>query len=94
MNVEQALTKHAAACMSQRAVSKEAIELLLRFGSSARVRGADTFFFDKSAREQLAEAMDFRTQRRAEKFLNVYAIVSDDGRIITMARRTRRLRRH
>ncbi len=88
-----AITVHAAARMQQRAIPIEAIELLLDFGTSTRCRGADSFFFDRKARQRLAAVLGRADLRRAEKYLNAYAVVADDGCVITAARRTRRLRR-
>jgi len=58
-----------------------------------RCRGADTFFFDRKARNRLAAVLCRADLRRAERYLNTYAVVADDGWVITAARRTRRLRR-
>lgn len=88
-----AITAHAAARIQQRIITVEAIEWLLDFGTSMRCRGADNFFFDKKARRRLAAVLDGADLRRAEKYLNAYAVVADDGCVITTARRTRRLRR-
>ena len=87
------LTRHAFARIQQRAISTEAIELLLDFGTSTRCRGAASFFFDHLARRRLAEELDDTKLRRAERYLNAYAVVADDGSVITAARRCRRLRR-
>lgn len=87
------ITRHAAVRMQQRAISQEAIDLLLDFGTSTRSRGADSIYFDQAARRRAANALDRATLRRSERYLNLFAVVSDDGSIITAAWRTRRLRR-
>jgi hypothetical protein len=69
-----------------------AIDLMVTFGSTARVRGGDSYFFDKAARRRLHAELGDRAQD-VERYLDTYAVVGDDGRIITAAWRTRRLRR-
>jgi hypothetical protein len=93
MSSEVMFTYHAARRMPQRAIARDAVDLLLNFGRASRVRGATTFFFDKYAREQIAELFEVGAQRRVEKFMNVYAVIGDDGLVITAARRMRRLHR-
>jgi hypothetical protein len=66
--------------------------MLLEFGSSQRGRGAESFYFDHAARRRAAAALDAITLRQSEKYLNTYAVVSDDGALITAAWRKRRLR--
>ena len=79
--------------MQQRAIPTAALELLLDHGTIARSRGADSFFFDHAARRRLARAVAPQVMQHVEKYLNIYLVVSDDGSVITTARRTRRLRR-
>jgi hypothetical protein len=67
--------------------------MLLNFGTSTRCNGADSFFFDRAARQRAARVLDSAMLRRSEKYLNVYAIVADSGSLITAAWRTKRLRR-
>jgi len=87
------LTDHAAIRMRQRAIPVAALDLLLDFGSTARGRGADSFFFDKKARRRLTAAFDAKELRGFQPYLNAYAVVADDGAIITVAHRIRRVRR-
>lgn len=91
--MDAAISIHAGRRMQQRAIPMEMIELLLDFGAYARCRGADSFFFDRKARRQLLDVLDGPGLRRAERYLNAYAVVSNDGCVITTARRTKRLRR-
>jgi hypothetical protein len=86
-------TSHAAARMQQRAIPPEAIDMLLEFGTPVRCHGADSFAFDHAARRRVAHALDKRTLRRSERYLNAYAVVADNGSLITAAWRTKRLRR-
>jgi hypothetical protein len=87
------ITRHAAVRMQQRAIPADAIDLLLEFGTSTRRHGTDSIYFDRAARRLAADTLDSATLRRSEKYLNAYAVVADDGSLITAAWRTRRLRR-
>ncbi|WP_159351042.1 hypothetical protein [Roseomonas harenae] len=87
------LTTHSRRRSAQRAIPHHAIGLLLDYGTSVRVRGADSYFFDKAARRRLVEALGPMRVKDCERFLSTFAIVGDDGRVVTVAHRTRRLRR-
>ena len=89
-----AFTAHAQARCQQRGIRREAIEGILDHGATARVSGAESYFLDKSGRRRLREDLGERGFRAIERWLNACVVVADDGRIITVARRTRRLRRH
>lgn len=86
-------TFHAAVRMQKRAIPPAAIDLLLNYGASTRSCGAESFFFDKAARRRIAKDLGRAEIRRVARFLNAYAVVGDDGVLITAAWRTRRLRR-
>lgn len=86
-------TAHAQARQQQRSICNEAIKGILDCGRSARVRGADSYFLDKEGLRRLREDLGEPGFRRIERSLNAYVVVGDDGRIITVARRVRRLRR-
>jgi hypothetical protein len=87
-------TAHAQARCQQRAVRRDAIEKILDHGRPARVGGAESYFLDKAGRRRLREDLGECGFRAIERWLNAYVVVADDGRIITVARRIRRLRRH
>lgn len=87
------LTQHAAARLQQRAISVLALDLLWEFGSTARTRGADSLFFDHAARQRAARSLGNEGLRRVHKLTNIYAVIADDGAVITAGWRTRR-RRH
>jgi len=86
-------TRHAAARMQQRAIPEEAVQLLLEFGTSRRSNGADSVSFDHAARRRLARELAPAAIRHMQRFTNLYAIVDDDGSLLTVAWRTRRQRR-
>jgi hypothetical protein len=84
-------TIHAQTRCQQRAISPEVVDTLLAYGQSKRHAGADIYFLDKRARTRAAAALGER-YKRMEKRLNSYLVVSDDGQLITAARRRTRLK--
>ena len=84
------ITTHAATRMQQRAIPEAAIEMLLDYGTTKRAKGADRFFFDRAARQRLQRDLSEQAVRKIARFLDAYALVSDDGAIITAAWRTGR----
>jgi hypothetical protein len=71
------------------------VGLLLDYGSRQRSHGADVLFVDKPARKAIRRAFGGdRNMRLIEPYLNAKIIVSDDGAPITIAWRTRRIRRN
>ena len=87
--------KHHAATRSQQpALPPFVLDLLLDYGTAARCGGADQVFFDKAAIRRLRSHFGGeRGLRLVEHFLNAYAVVPDDGSIVTATRRTRRVHR-
>lgn len=88
-----ALTAHAAARCAQRAIPQHAVALLIDYGTRVRSRGADSYFLDRASRRLLKRELGEQDFRHAERWLDAYALVSDDGQVITAAWRTRRIRR-
>lgn len=87
------ITRHAARRMRGRAIPQAAIELLFRFGASLMQGGAEVLFFDRAARRRLAEEGGPALLRAAERWLDAYLVLGDDGDLVTVGWRTRRLRR-
>ncbi len=89
-----AVTRHARDRMVQRAVPAFVLDLLHRFGSSFRSHGADRLIFDKAARRRIEGCLGAEGGRRTiEPWLGVYAVIADDGTLITTAHQTKRQRR-
>jgi hypothetical protein len=84
-----ALSTHARSRMQQRSIPEAAVQLLLDYGTVRRSCGADRYFFDHASRQR---ALKQHALRGKEKLLNTYAVVADDGQIITVAWRTERWR--
>ncbi len=87
-------TRHAEARLQQRAIPPFVLDLLQSCGSTMRCRKADRLFFDKAARKRLKRHLGgARSLRVIEKWLNVYAVLSDDGGVITVGHRSKRINR-
>ncbi len=87
------MTKHAQVRMSQRAIPPIAVSLLEEFGSEMRHNGADILFMDKAAKRRLTKAFGGRRAlRMLEPVLDSYAVIAD-GKVITVAPKTKRFRR-
>ena len=88
------LTTHANSRLQQRAIPHIVIDLLHQYGSTMRSHQADVLFFDKAAKRRLQKDWGGpRSVAMIERWLNVYAVVADDGALITVGHQTRRHRR-
>jgi len=85
-------TAHARARAQQRSIPQVAIDALLEFGSERRRGGASVLFMDKASRALARQALGERAYLSIADKLNAYVVVGDDGRIVTAARRLKRLR--
>lgn len=63
------VTRHYRTRSAQRAIPPDAIELLLEHAASARVRGADSYFFDRNTRWRLQADLGSDAARHAERWL-------------------------
>jgi hypothetical protein len=87
------LSGHAAVRLQQRGIPAFVIELLETCGSECRCAGADKLFFDTAARKRLKHYLGGeRSLRLVERWLNVYAVVGDNGSVVTAARKVKRYR--
>jgi hypothetical protein len=88
------MTAHANVRRQQRAIPPLMIDLLLQFGASEPSGdGTLKYYFDKSSRRQvMAYAGAFASA--LEQHLDLYAVVAADSRVITVAHRDDRIRRH
>lgn len=85
------MTRHVQARAQQRAIPPFIVDLLLAFGTETRHRGAEVRYFDKEARRRLRHHLGDRILRLiGEQVLDTYG---DGGQVVTVAHRTRRLRR-
>ena len=87
------LSPHAQARMQQRAISAEALERLLDFGTVRHLdRDKEIVFFDKKAKQRLAKA-DKALAREAERLVRTYAVLGGNGIVVTVGHRYRRIQR-
>jgi len=90
----QGITSHAAARMQQRGIPEPVVELLLACGDSMHDhRGAEIFFFGKSARRRLQRQRVDAVFRGFERYLRTYAVLGRDGSVLTVGHRRKHLRR-
>ena len=87
-------TIHATRRAQQRAIPPMIVDLLEECGSSFRNGDADVLIFDKAGRRRLCNRLGgVRNLRVIDRWLKAYAVLSDDGKIITVGFRYFRLRR-
>lgn len=85
------LAKHANVRCQQRGVPPLVVDLLLRYGVSERAsEGASLYFFDKKSKRRV-RAYTGGLSRLLEPDLNVFAVVSRDGEVITVGHRIQRV---
>ena len=70
------------------------IDLLLQFGRSERAGdGTSKYYFDKGARRRI-QAYAGPLAAVLDQHLDLYALVSSDSKVITVAHRTERIKRN
>jgi hypothetical protein len=87
------VTRHAAVRAQQRGISPLMIELLQHYGATARAGdGASMLYFDRRAIKRVATYLgpQFPAIRDG---LDVYAVLSSEGRVVTVAHRLQRIKR-
>jgi hypothetical protein len=90
----RASTRHAETRGQQRAIPALIGSLLVEYGASMHRDGGEVFYFDKAARKRLKAAVGGdRSLELLGRLINTYAVVSRDGRVVTVAHRIRRLKR-
>ena len=88
-------TTHASLRLQQRSIPAFVIELLERCGSEMRCGDADRLFFDKAARKRLKQHLGGdRAFQLVERWMGVYAVIGDNGHVVTVAHQSKRCRRH
>lgn len=88
------LTRHASTRSQQRGIPPLVIELIMTFGTSeAAGDGTQKFFLDKHSRRQV-KSFAGTLAPAIEPMLDAYVLVSEEGKVITTAHRTERIRRH
>lgn len=85
-------TAHARVRCQQRSIKSEAVDALLAYGERKRHHGADIYYLTRRTRARVATALGPERYRRLERCLDAYLVVSDDGALVTAARRRTRLK--
>ncbi len=88
-----ALSRHASRRLQQRAISPTFLDCLLYYGARVRSNGADIVFLDRKAKRALSQDLGTKMYSATEKKQKVYAVVGDDGNVITAGYRFKRIRR-
>jgi hypothetical protein len=84
-------TKHSLVRSQQRSINNTVKELLLIYGDSCRCGGGvDRIYFSKDSLNEILSDLGSPVCKMCEKFKNTYAIVSEDGVLITIARSYRK----
>ena len=88
------LTQHAQARMQQRGITLTTLNSLLDYGAQLHDhRGATIVYFDKKAKRRLLRDSGREVYRVMEKQLNAYAVVGNDGAVVTVGHRDKRIPR-
>ena len=89
-------TKHAQKRLQQRGIPDMAVRLICKYGKRSYYKGGESYCINKRNRRRLEKdlkaRLDSREFRRIVKSLDCYVVLSGDE-IITVAHRTKRLRR-
>lgn len=89
------MTDHARVRMQQRGISEPVLECLLTFGNSTHDhRGGEVVYFDHHSRDRLRHAQGDDVFKKLEPKLDAYAVIADDGVVLTVGHRTKRINRH
>ncbi len=85
-------TRHAEARCQQRGIRSEVVDTLMAYGRRRTRHGADVYFMDRTTRERARADLGRTGYSRIADQLDAYLVVSDDGQVITAAKRLRRLK--
>ena len=77
-------TRHGKVRSQQRGIPPLVISWLMEFGRVTRHKGADVYYLDHCGRKRLRRHIGRRIYNRLVEFLDAYAVVSDDGEVITV----------
>ena len=92
MHIKQ--TKHAESRAQQRCIPPAIIKWLIEFGAREKShRGSEILFFDKKAKKHLSQELGPQIVKCISKFLDVYAVISEDEEVITTGHRHKHIKR-
>lgn len=87
------LSHHAQTRMQQRSIPPIVLEWLQGYGCRRRCGGADVCYFDRKARRRLKSDIGSVPYGRMHDQLDAYAVIADDGTVITTGWRYKRNKR-
>jgi hypothetical protein len=87
------ITDHGRRRLQSRAIPKHALDLVLRYGKPVHKHGAIRVYLDAHARRELVRREGQQVVRELGHKLDVFAVLGQDGVLVTAAYRTRRMRR-
>ena len=89
------ITHHAARRLQQRGIPESVLPILIEYGEHEYdKRGAKLIYLSQRSRQRLRHSMEASDYRRLERALDIYAVVSDGGAIVTVGHRTHRINRN
>ena len=89
------MTRHATARAQQRGLPPLIVDWLETYGARARDRGgAEIVYFDKASRRNLEREVGSQVVERLRSLLDAYLVQGDDGTVITLGWRFKRVPRH
>ncbi|MCH8323252.1 MAG: hypothetical protein IIB64_09300 [Proteobacteria bacterium] len=86
-------SNHALKRQQQRNIPPIIVKWLFDFGTSIRHQGAEVLYFDHQSIRNLKKYTGKAFYNKIREFTNSYAVVSDDGTIITLGRKFKHFRK-
>jgi len=87
-------TKHAQNRLQQRSIPPAIIQWLMDFGATQKSRGCELLYFDKKAKKRLSQELGPQIVKCISKFIDVYAIVLNDGEVVTAGHRFKHIHKN
>lgn len=84
-------TRHAETRCQQRGIRPEVVDAILAYGRRRRRHGADVYFMDSQSHARAQDDLGGQYAKLADR-LNTYLVMSDDGQMVTVAKRLGRLK--
>jgi hypothetical protein len=95
MQASQLNTQHSSIRAQQRGIPPLIVNWLLAYGEEEHDQhGARLIYFSKRSRKSLEHEAGEAIVRRLSEYLDVYAVVSNDGQVITCGHRIKKIQRH
>ena len=88
------LSSHAALRLQQRGISRTLLDLLTEHGEAVRGGNAVIYYFNDKRRARVKHHVGDEVYKAVADRLNIYAVVSNDGEIITVGHHYRRMYRN